>query len=180
VVGLVLGLSITIAAVMGPAAGDLSKLGPDDLRALVSPALTQPIEEGITEITPRHAHVTTYTTKAGKSLLVIAGEALNNGGQDLGDIEAVASVLDANGVVDRRQALVGVELNADALVSVASAQDLEAAYAGAEKSAGAPALKPGSTLPFMVVFPDVPSDLERRTFQVEFRRANRAPSARTP
>lgn len=180
--GLVLGVTVTVAAVVGPAGGSFSKLGPDDLRALVAPAVSEPLEESLAEVRARSAHVTAYTTRSGKSLLVIAGIAVNRGAEPLEAVEAVATIAGAGGVVDRRQALVGVTLYEDALVGVTSPGELDAAYAEAERritAGSALSLAPGARMPFMVVFPEVPSALEERSFQVAFRRASRA-TARTP
>lgn len=173
-VGFALGLLIVIMAVMGPARGELSKLGPGDIAALVSPRLTEPIVEAVAQVRPRDAHVTAYATRSGKKLLVVAGDAYNEGRQEVVGLEAIALVVAGREVVDRREAWVGLTIAEDALAAVETPADLQAAYANAMRSLPKPvqelALKSGATLPFMVVFPDPSDDLEHRSFHVEFRK----------
>jgi hypothetical protein len=173
IVGLAIGAAITVAAVMGPAGGDLSSFDADDLWNLMSPPLTQPID---LDVEPRNAKVTLYPGKAGKMLLVVAGEAYNHGDENLTGIEAVAIVHDRGEVEGQRESLVGLTLPEDMLSTIATGPELEHALAEAKRTAAVPieerALAPGASLPFMVVFPDPPPDLGNRSFHVEFRRAS--------
>lgn len=180
--GVALGLGIVGLAVSGPAGGSLSRLGPETLWALVSPELSAPLEPVLDSIDVEGAHVTAYPTRAGKSLLVVAGNATNAGSEGLTELEAIATIFDGATIVERREALVGLTISEDVLASVTGAQELDRAYEAAlsESTADARSLGAGATRPFMVVFPDLPADVEQRAFVVEFRRANRQPTAPPP
>jgi predicted Zn finger-like uncharacterized protein len=175
-VGLAIGLVITALAVLGPAGGDLSKLTPADVIALVSPQ-GEPVVAAVEEVVPRGAHVTTYAGKNGKKLLVVAGYAVNGGKDELSDLEVVAFVRQGRDIVEKRDAKVGVVIDEEALAGVASGADLEVALGERLKSSPSRelgTLKPGAMMPFMVVFPDPPDDLEHRSFHVEFKRGGLA------
>jgi hypothetical protein len=176
-VGLALGLVVTVLAVIGPAGGDISKLSPSDVVALMSPS-GEPIVAAVAEVVPKKTHVTTYTTASGKKLLVVAGYALNIGKQELSDVEVVAIVRSGRDVLEKREAKVGVAVDEEALIAISNGAELENALQMRAKMAPKPgeelALKPGAMMPFMVVFPDPPEDLEHRTFHVEFKRGGLA------
>lgn len=173
-VGLALGLAVTIAALFGPAGGELSRLGPEDIVALVKPPVSEPIDTSVGEIEPKNAQVTLYPGKNGKMLLVVAGEAYNDGDAPIAGVEAVASVRNGNEVLEQREGWVGLTLEEDALSAIGSPAELEVAIADAMRAANVPldkrSIAPGESVPFMIVFPDPPAELERRAFHVDFRR----------
>jgi predicted Zn finger-like uncharacterized protein len=174
--GLALGLVITVLAVFGPAGGDLSTFGPEDIVALVVPPISEPIDTSVSYVEPRNAKVTLYPGKNGRQLLVVAGEAFNDGAESIVGVEAVAMVKTGSDVLEQREAWVGLTLDEAALSSIGSPAELELVLADAIRAAKTPVdqqpLAPGGSLPFMVVFPDPPSDLGARAFQVEFRRGS--------
>jgi predicted Zn finger-like uncharacterized protein len=175
-VGLGIGLLITAAAMVGPAGGNLSQLGPEDIVALFSTPLSEPIDTSVGSIEPKNAQVTLYPGKGGKMLLVVAGEAYNDGDQAIAGLEAVASVRNGKEVLEQREGWVGLTLDEAALSTIGSPAELEVAIADALRSAQLPidkkSLAPGESAPFMVIFPDPPADLERRAFRVDFRRGS--------
>lgn len=174
--GLGLGLVITVLAVLGPAGGELSKFGPEDIVALVVPPISEPIDTSVAHVEPRNTQVTLYPGKNGRMLLVIAGEAFNDSAESIAGVEAVAMVKDGGDVLEQREGWVGLTLDEGALSTIGSPAELELALANALRNAKTPveqqALAPGGSLPFMVVFPDPPADLDTRAFQVEFRRGS--------
>jgi hypothetical protein len=176
IIGLVLGTAITIAAFLGPAGGDLSRLGPEDIVALVSTPVSTPIDTSVGAIEPKNAHVTLYPGKGGKKLLVVSGDAFNDGDAPISGIEAVASVLDGKDLVEQREAWVGLTLEEDALSMIGSPAELDAAIAEAKRIAATPidqrSLAPGESARFMVIFPNPPAQLEERAFHVDFRRGS--------
>lgn len=173
-IGLVVGLGITIAALIGPAGGDLSQLGPEDVVSLVSPPMSEPIDISVKSVEPKNAQVTLYPGKNGKQLLVVAGEAYNDGDQPITGLEAVAMVLSGKEVVEQREGWVGLTLEEDALSTIGTPAELEVALADAARTSKVPldqrAIAPKEAVPFMVIFPDPPTELESRAFHVEFRR----------
>ncbi|MCK6550287.1 hypothetical protein L6R52_30910, partial [Myxococcota bacterium] len=180
--GLALGLGVVALAVTGPAGGSLSRFGPETLFALVRPEVSAPLEPLLDSVDVSGAHVTAYATRAGRSLLVVAGDATNDGTDALTEIEAIATIFDGATIVERREALVGVTIPEDVLASVTGPKDLDAAYEAAlsDTAPDARTLATGAKRPFMIVFPEVPQDVAERSFVVEFRRANRQPSAPAP
>jgi predicted Zn finger-like uncharacterized protein len=176
--GLALGLLVTVFAVRGPAGGELSHFGPSDVVHLVRSPISEPIVEALSTIKARETHVTTYLTKSGRRLLVVAGYAYNDGKEGEGDLEVVAMVISGRDVIDRREARVGVTLPEDALTSVSTSAELESVYGAQVKNQMPGVLKAGAKLPFMVVFADPPDDLEHRSFHVEFRKPETGSRAR--
>lgn len=136
---------------------------PLDLLGLARPAVTQ---GALSQIRTTQAHVTLYPGREGRPLLIVRGQAKNHGPDLSSELEVVALMMDDTKVVAERDAPVGSELTPDVLSTIGGPADLDSALATMTAKAG---LKEGETRSFMVVFPDVPKDLERFSFRVEFR-----------
>ncbi len=136
---------------------------PLNLLGLARPSVTQ---GALPQIRTTRAHVTVYPGREGRPLLIVRGQAKNHGPDLTAELEVVALMMDDSKVVVERDAPVGSELTPDVLSMIGGPADLDSALSNLTTKAG---LKEGETRSFMVVFPDVPKDLERFSFRVEFR-----------
>src|SRR5262249_11949331 len=127
IVGLVIGTAITVAALLGPAGGGLSQPGPGGVGAVGAAARSPPRGTSVRSVEPKNAQVTLYPGKSGKMLLVVAGEAYNDGDRSVSGLEAVAMVLSGREVVEQREGWVGLTLEEDALSAIGSPAELEVA-----------------------------------------------------
>ncbi len=82
----------------------------------------------------------------------------------------VVTVYEGARKVDERRAWVDVVLTEGQLSAVSDAEDLTATYNDAFRAHGSRGviLPPKAERPFMVVFPEVPSNVERLRFRVSF------------
>ncbi|MCC7384231.1 MAG: zinc-ribbon domain-containing protein [Deltaproteobacteria bacterium] len=123
-------------------------------------------------VLPERAIATSYTSSAGP-MLVVTGLASNRTDRVLDDLEVIASVLDGDRVVVQETALLGAVVALDRLAAARRAEDLREALPDAAVS-----LPPGETRPFMVIFPQLPPEMERLSVLVEFRRRSGGPETR--
>jgi hypothetical protein len=154
------------AVVLVQVGGDLSKLGSTSALGFVEGA-RPPISSGsLAEVHARHTHVTYYPTASGQ-VLVVAGEAWNDGTRELPGVEAVVYLFDGDAIVSERRAPVGVVIEEDALRGVQTAADVDTAL---RASAPTPFVEipPGTARDFLVVFAGLGEQAPSHRIEVEF------------
>ena len=144
-----------------------------DAPALVRLTPERILGESLESVTVRSARVTSYPGSEGRRILVVSGAAHNEGMERLEQVHAVVMMLDGAEVVERRRALVGLALDEAALSRVGGPADLDEMYQAARREVSLEHLElsPGVDKRFVVVFPEVPEQIEKRTFRVEFVKA---------
>lgn len=106
-----------------------------------------------------------YETPTGRQVLFVRGQIRSRSAVPLGRVVVRAEVLRSGEVLARAEGLAGAEPTPEEVVRLANRED--AARLRAQVASRAPArLAPGRSLPFLVVFDEVPEDLPDAAFRV--------------
>jgi stage V sporulation protein SpoVS len=122
-----------------------------------------------------------YPAANGRQLVVVSGQARNDGVSPRQGLAAFVDALEGERVVASQWAPLGASLNAAELQAIGTQEDLDSAKAKAVAASEPAELSSGKTLRFQVAFVDLAVDPGSLTYRIEFAPVPEVPAgAETP
>ncbi|MBI5494249.1 MAG: hypothetical protein HY904_04425 [Deltaproteobacteria bacterium] len=174
------GIALTVAGLLalgaGAAAAFTVPIGGRTLAASVGDA----VGAGAAELQPGDLHTTTWSTAGGGRVLIILGDVSNHGDQVSPAVLVKVEFRDAKGAPLRaEEGYAGKLIPEVDLAEMAEKGTLKARHRELSKRMAGRDLAPGTSWPFMVLFPDPPDSMQQLVVQVTAHRAD-PPGVATP